>query len=669
MQLYNRVLTLTDSTSTVINIIMKKNLTLLIFLFACSQSYSQATRLVLFEHFTQASCGPCASQNPPFTALLANNSSKAVKIAYQTSWPGTDPMNAANPSEVSTRRNYYAVTGVPSVRNVSMFAAGTSPANVTQSQIDARYNTTPDWSVTVTHQLTSGYDSVQVVVLVGNATSSTLTSGSTGSLKLHLVMVEETITYSSPPGSNGETVFHNVMRKMVPNDNGTTLANSWTAGQSQSFQFKIPLPTYLANLGEVAFVAFVQDDSNKDIKNAAFSPKQAVSGLADASIASIGATTSGYCDPNLTPSVTFQNSGSVTITSATVSYTINGGTPVSQNWTGSLSAGQTATVSFPQATLSTGKSEIVGSVDNPNGSVDYAPINNSSAPTTINILNNNPTYAPYDQNFEGVAFSQIPSNMIKEASGEGRVGAISKANVQNLPQELGGWGQSASSIFWDYPTIASGTVISLITEKISLSTISNPNLYLSTSYAARGGNSNDQLKVYVSTDCGSSWTNIFSPSGASLATGTDPGSQYRYWADPNKWLTHKISLSNYASAGHILLKFEGTSAAGQCFYLDNIWVSTNVLSEDEEDIQNNIRVFPNPSSDLTKFEITLNYESEVSVAILNISGQKVLNIESQTLPSGNHIIETSVSDLPSGIYNAQIRINGEIQNVRFTISH
>jgi len=648
---------------------MKKNLTLLIFLFACSQSYSQVTRLVLFEHFTQASCGPCASQNPPFTALLANNSSKAVKIAYQTSWPGTDPMNAANPSEVSTRRNYYAVTGVPSVRNVSMFAAGTSPANVTQSQIDARYNTTPDWSVTVTHQLTSGYDSVQVVVLVGNATSSTLTSGSTGSLKLHLVMVEETITYSSPPGSNGETVFHNVMRKMVPNDNGTTLANSWTAGQSQSFQFKIPLPTYLANLGEVAFVAFVQDDSNKDIKNAAFSPKQAVSGLADASIASIGATTSGYCDPNLTPSVTFQNSGSVTITSATVSYTINGGTPVSQNWTGSLSAGQTATVSFPQATLSTGKSEIVGSVDNPNGSVDYAPINNSSAPTTINILNNNPTYAPYDQNFEGVAFSQIPSNMIKEASGEGRVGAISKANVQNLPQELGGWGQSASSIFWDYPTIASGTVISLITEKISLSTISNPNLYLSTSYAARGGNSNDQLKVYVSTDCGSSWTNIFSPSGASLATGTDPGSQYRYWADPNKWLTHKISLSNYASAGHILLKFEGTSAAGQCFYLDNIWVSTNVLSEDEEDIQNNIRVFPNPSSDLTKFEITLANESEVSVGVLNISGQKVINIESQTFPSGNHIIETSVSDLPSGIYNAQISINGEIQNVRFTISH
>lgn len=647
---------------------MKKILTLLIFLLTCSVGYSQATRLVLFEHFTQASCGPCASQNPPFTALLANNTSKAVKIAYQTSWPGTDPMNAANPSEVSTRRNFYGVNAVPSVRNVSMFAAGTSPANITQSQIDARYNLTPDMSVILTHQLTSGYDSVQIAVSVSNSTSSTISSGSTGSLKLHVALVEETITYSSPPGSNGETVFHNVMRKMVPNDNGTTLPDSWSAGQNQTYQFKIALPTYLANLGEIAFVAFVQDNSNKDIKNAAFSPKQAVSGLADASIASISASTNGYCDPNITPSVTIQNSGSMTITTATVSYTINGGTPVSQNWTGSLAAGQTATVIFPQATLSSGANEIVGLIDNPNGNVDYAPINNSSAPTTINILNNNPTYAPYDQNFEGVAFSQIPSNMIKEESGSGRVGAISKANVQNLQQELGAWGQSASSIFWDFPTIASGTVISLITEKISLSTISNPNLYISTSYAARGGNSNDQLKVYVSTDCGSSWTNIFSPSGVSLATGTDPGAQYRYWADPNKWLTHKISLNNYASAGHILLKFEGTSAAGQCLYLDNVWVSTNVLSEDEEGIQNSIRVFPNPSSDLTKFEITLANESEVSAAIINISGQKVLNIESQKFSAGNHIIETSVRDLPSGIYNAKISINGEIQNVRFTVS-
>ena len=36
--------------------------------------FSQATKYVLFEHFTQASCGPCASQNPGFQDdILAKN--------------------------------------------------------------------------------------------------------------------------------------------------------------------------------------------------------------------------------------------------------------------------------------------------------------------------------------------------------------------------------------------------------------------------------------------------------------------------------------------------------------------------------------------------------------------------------------------------------------------
>ena len=74
---------------------------------------AQSQRLVLAEEFTQASCGPCASQNPAFNTLIAANSTKIITIKYQTSWPGVDPMNAQNPTQVQTRVNYYAVSGVP----------------------------------------------------------------------------------------------------------------------------------------------------------------------------------------------------------------------------------------------------------------------------------------------------------------------------------------------------------------------------------------------------------------------------------------------------------------------------------------------------------------------------------------------------------------------------
>ena len=67
---------------------MKKTLTLVALAVAGSAAFGQAQRLVLFEEFTQASCGPCASQNPAFNTLLDANATKAVSIKYQTSWPG-----------------------------------------------------------------------------------------------------------------------------------------------------------------------------------------------------------------------------------------------------------------------------------------------------------------------------------------------------------------------------------------------------------------------------------------------------------------------------------------------------------------------------------------------------------------------------------------------------
>ena len=153
--------------------------TLLVCLFSVA-AFGQ-NRLVLVEHFTQASCGPCASQNPALKTLLDANATKVVALKYQTSWPGVDPMNAANPTEAAARVQYYNVTGVP---NSVMDGSGPgSPGTiVTTSTINNRYNTAAPLNISASHQWTAGYDSIQIGVFVANAGTATVASGAAGSL-------------------------------------------------------------------------------------------------------------------------------------------------------------------------------------------------------------------------------------------------------------------------------------------------------------------------------------------------------------------------------------------------------------------------------------------------------------------------------------------------------
>jgi hypothetical protein len=96
---------------------MMKKLSILVFALLCVATVSaQHQRRVLIEEFTNASCPPCAAQNPAFNAVVAANIQYLTPIKYQTNWPGADPMNAQTQSDVGPRVAYYGVSGVPNGR-------------------------------------------------------------------------------------------------------------------------------------------------------------------------------------------------------------------------------------------------------------------------------------------------------------------------------------------------------------------------------------------------------------------------------------------------------------------------------------------------------------------------------------------------------------------------
>lgn len=195
---------------------MKRKFTLLTLLCAlfAFQGFAQSPKMVLVEEGTQASCAPCAAQNPDFDILLDANADKVVVLKYQTSWPGFDQMNLDNPTEVQERVDYYGIEGVPMSAVNGVFIADDctlwegAPACLDQSEIDAANTATSSFDLDVNGVYNDG-----TLNVTGTLTATEAVSGD---LRLRIALTEQTILATDVPGgTNGETEFHHVLKKFV----------------------------------------------------------------------------------------------------------------------------------------------------------------------------------------------------------------------------------------------------------------------------------------------------------------------------------------------------------------------------------------------------------------------------------------------------------------------
>jgi thiol-disulfide isomerase/thioredoxin len=226
------------------------------------QSYEYVTQKIpLYEHFTSNTCGPCASFNPGFQDLLdANNVNSIVDgktnaIKYQVNYPGAADQSFND--EVDQRHTYYGVTGVPTA-HIDGVVTGSSQTNLDQRSAIPCFLDINGTAVT--------NDGLNVEV---NATISSF-SDDYQNTKLYIAIVEN--EYYNNLGSNGETQFYQVHRKMMPSTNGLTvnLSNGSTVEIIDSTTFTIG--DVVANsynlwqgLDNCVVIAFVQNDNTKEV--------------------------------------------------------------------------------------------------------------------------------------------------------------------------------------------------------------------------------------------------------------------------------------------------------------------------------------------------------------------------------------------------------------------
>lgn len=223
-------------------------------------------RMILIEEFTQASCVPCAAQNLAFNALLSANESKLVSVKYHTSWPGVDPMNTFNAADVNTRVYYYIdqMTGVPHAIMDGSAILGVNyagaPANLDQNMIDEQYLVPAPYDIEATAMVSGPTLTIDV-------TTTARAEIISGDLKVHVVLIEDPVEYTSPPGSNGETSFPHTMRAMFPDASGSSIGTP-TINQADNFSFTYTIPVSLVT-SNLKVVVFIQDDDTKEVHQAA----------------------------------------------------------------------------------------------------------------------------------------------------------------------------------------------------------------------------------------------------------------------------------------------------------------------------------------------------------------------------------------------------------------
>jgi len=216
---------------------------------------------VLYEAHTNTSCGPCASQNPALDAFIQSHFDSIVPIKYHTWWPSpSDPMYSINTSQQRIRPQYNQISAVPTLTIDGIhtqISSYTTLSNLLTPFNNRRAIASPV-AISVTDTRLPG-DTIKATININ--VISAVPSGV--NYKLRINAIERKITYSSPPGSNGETIFYDVFRRMYPSTDGISIN---TTSGTYTIEYKYKKESVWID-SMIYTAVFIQDENSHEVIN------------------------------------------------------------------------------------------------------------------------------------------------------------------------------------------------------------------------------------------------------------------------------------------------------------------------------------------------------------------------------------------------------------------
>ena len=213
-----------------------------------------------------------------------------------------------------------------------------------------------------------------------------------------------------------------------------------------------------------------------------------------------------------------------------------------------------------------------------------------------------------------------------------------------------------------------GNVGALVDEFVSptynFTNLSSPVLKFKLHFSTTDIENNDQLRVLISSNCGSTWTQryIKTANSTSLPLNTTTnvyGTDYIPAQGSAEWREEIVNIPNLATKPNSRIRFEFTSGYGNNIFIDDINITgtpTNLYQLNKENL--NFSVAPNPVVNESTISFNITEGGNAIVKISDVLGKDVAVIQNGYLSVGEHKFGLKKSDFSSGLYFVNINMNG-----------
>lgn len=335
--------------------------------------------------------------------------------------------------------------------------------------------------------------------------------------------------------------------------------------------------------------------------------------------------------------VSYNYSGSVNY-----EWIFKGGMPATSNL-------QNPSVSYSQ----TGSYDVTLIVSNTHGAdtlklKDYITIN-----PTISA-----NFAPFVQDFENFDFATSNWTTNSNHTSKFEITDVGVGTV--IPN-------NSNTVFFKNEKELWGTIANLNSPAYNLSAIAAPVLsfYYAAALRPTGASSftQDRLKVFYTTNCGQTWTELWSRQGTDLSTlpTSIPGTNQPFFPNEiNKWKQVVIPLSPTIPAAenkNVKFRFQFISNGGNNIFIDGINIGFPASTQNIISNTFNFNVYPNPNTGNATVSFTLNKTCSINLTIIDALGREIISIYNNVqLAPQEHSVPFIINK--QGIYFIKLSVNG-----------